>query len=184
MTWKRPLAAVIALIAVAGTVVGSVLETGVPVPLSQWLFAMAGLPLPGLGWLIASRRPANPYGWLMLATAACFGLGGAGVGYLLYAARNGATGPELGLAVVASSLFGAYYGLVWIFIPLLFPDGRLPSPRWRPLAWAGGACITVRAVGIVLTPGSLDSDVPLANPLALSGTAGSVALRWPPSPRS
>jgi hypothetical protein len=132
--------------------------------------------LPALGWLIASRRPRNAYGWLMLASALCFGIGGLSVGYLLYAARSGSGADGLGLAVAGASLFSVHYGLIWIFIPLLFPDGRLPSPRWRPIAWAGGACIAVHAVAVVLVPGNLDQDVPLPNPLARPGAAGTAAL--------
>ncbi|MFG3703545.1 GAF domain-containing sensor histidine kinase [Micromonospora sp. NPDC047670] len=174
--WARPLAATLALVAGAGTLTGSVLETGVPVPPAQWLFVLTGMPLPALGWLIASRRPGNPYGWLMLASATCLGIGGLAVGYLLYVARHGSGTGGLGFAVVGASLFGVHYGLIWIFIPLLFPDGRLPSRRWRPLAWAGGACIAVHAVAVVLVPGNLDEDVPLPNPLGLPGAAGHAAL--------
>jgi signal transduction histidine kinase len=174
--WARLLAATIALVAGAGTLTGSVLETGVPVPPAQWLFALTGMLLPALGWLIASRRPRNAYGWLMLASALCFGIGGLSVGYLLYAARSGSDADGLGPAVAGASLFSVHYGLNWIFIPLLFPDGRLPSPRWRPLAWAGGACIAVHAVAVVLVPGNLDQDVPLPNPLGLRGVAGAAAF--------
>ncbi|MER7471545.1 sensor histidine kinase, partial [Micromonospora sp. NPDC000018] len=174
--WARPLATAIALVAGAGTLTGSVLETGVPVPPAQWLFALTGMLLPALGWLIASRRPRNPYGWLMLASALCLGIGGLSVGYLLYAARSGSGADGLGPAVAGASLFSVHYGLNWIFIPLLFPDGRLPSPRWRPLAWAGGACIAVHAVAVVLVPGNLDQDVPLPNPLGLRGIAGAAAF--------
>ncbi|GAA5073669.1 signal transduction histidine kinase [Thermocatellispora tengchongensis] len=176
MNGKRLLAGVIAVTAVSGTVAGAVLETGLPVPASQWVFSVLGALLPGLGWLIATRRPANPYGWLVLATALCFGVGGLGVGALLYYARTGYDGPGLGVAVATAALFGVHYGMVWFFVPLLFPDGRLPSPRWRPFAWAGGACIAVQAFGVLFTPGLVDEEVPVPNPLALPGVAGSVAV--------
>lgn len=166
------LATLIALVAAGGTIGGSLLESGFPVPLSQWVFMAAGLPLPFLGRLIATRRPDNRFGWLLLVVALCFGLGGLGIGYLL---RFGVTVPGAGLALVAAALFGVHYGLVWIFVPLFFPDGRLPSPRWRPLAWAGGVCIAVRALGVLFAPGIVDHAVPVANPLALPGAAGSAA---------
>ncbi|GAA3310003.1 sensor histidine kinase [Nonomuraea dietziae] len=176
MNGKRLLAGVIAVAAASGMTAGAVLETGLPVPPSQWLFVAGGMLLPALGWLIASRRPANPYGWLVLATALCLGVGGLGVGTLLHHARTGVDGPGLGVAVAAAALYGVHYGLVWIFIPLLFPDGRLPSPRWRPLAWAGGVCVAVHTIGVLFAPGLLDEDVPVPNPLALPGAAGSVAV--------
>ncbi|NUW40574.1 sensor histidine kinase [Nonomuraea rhodomycinica] len=168
----RALPTVIALTAAGGSITGSVLESGVPVPLSQGLFIAAGMPLPLLAWLIATRRPDNRFGRLLLAVALCFGMGGLGAGYLL---RFGVTAPGAGLALVAAALFGVHYGLVWIFVPLLFPDGRLPSPRWRPLAWIGGLCIAVRALGVLFAPGAVDHGVPAANPLALPGAAGSAA---------
>ncbi|MEU7004730.1 GAF domain-containing protein, partial [Nonomuraea sp. NPDC046570] len=175
MNVNRLLAGTLAVAAASGTVTGSLLETGFPVPPSQWLFAAIGMLLPALGWLIATRRPANPYGWLVLATALCFGIGGVGVGILLFHARTGQDGPGIGVAAALAALFGVHYGLVWIFIPLLFPDGRLPSPRWRPLAWAGGACVAVHTFGVLFAPGVLGEDVSVPNPLALPGAAGSVA---------
>ncbi|MBB5773752.1 sensor histidine kinase [Nonomuraea jabiensis] len=169
----RLLAGAMAVTAGLGTLVGAMLETGFPVPLSQWFFVAIGLPLPVLGRLIAVRRPTNPYGWLLLGAALCFGLGGLGVGALLHHVRTGQDVPGPGVA--AAALFGVHYGLVWIFVPLLFPDGRLPSPRWRPLAWAGTACIALHTFGVLFAPGLVDEDVPVANPLALPGVAGSLA---------
>ena len=37
-------------------------------------------------------------------------------------------------------------GLILVFLPLLFPDGRLPSRRWRPVAWLGGTSIVLVCV--------------------------------------
>jgi hypothetical protein len=98
------------------------------------LVGLIGAPI--LGGLIASRRPENPYGWLWLV----FGLGltlqllaGLYAAYALVveqgslpAARTISRVLELGgpLALTISP-----------FLLLLFPTGRLPSPRWRPLAW-------------------------------------------------
>lgn len=169
---RRLLASGVALAAAVGVVAGGVLESGIPVPISQGLFMAVALTLPALGWLIATRRPENVLGWLLLAIALCSGLGGLGVGYLLH---FGATAPGRDLALVAAALFGVHYGLMWIFVPLLFPDGRLPSPRWRPVAWLGGVCIAVRTAGVLFAPGQVDEDVPIANPLALPGVAGAVA---------
>ena len=47
-------------------------------------------------------------------------------------------------------------GLVGIYMVLLFPDGRLPSKRWRTLAWLAGAVIVLESVAVFLTPGPLD----------------------------
>ena len=48
--------------------------------------------------------------------------------------------------------------LVAIALPLLFPDGRLPSRRWRWIAWAGVAGALIGTLSTLLTPGKIDSD--------------------------
>ncbi|MEV4456644.1 hypothetical protein, partial [Microbispora sp. NPDC049633] len=124
----RPLAAGMAAVAAAGIVVGALLETGLPAPASQWAFLVIALLLPALGWLIAARRPDNAYGWLLLAAADCLGLGGLGIGLLVR------LGPDpywpVVVGAVLSSLFPVFYGLSWVFVPLLFPGSR--TRRCRP----------------------------------------------------
>jgi hypothetical protein len=48
-------------------------------------------------------------------------------------------------------------GLLGTYLPLLFPDGRLPSRRWRPLAWLSGAVLVLTSVGVMLSPGPLEN---------------------------
>ncbi|MFC5824353.1 sensor histidine kinase [Nonomuraea insulae] len=134
-------AASLALIAAGGVVAGVVLASGWPPPASEWAYAVIALILPALGWLLAARRPELGFGWLLLADALCFGLGTLGVGLSAH-----------GLRVTAlSSMSAVFLGLTWIFVPLLFPDGRLPSPRWRIVAWISGIAIALHAVGVLLT---------------------------------
>jgi hypothetical protein len=59
---------------------------------------------------------------------------------------------------------------------LLFPDGQLPSPRWRPVAWAMVAWCAVIMAFLALYPG-LISTPDLDNPFALSGDAGEAMRR-------
>ncbi|MEN3536187.1 ATP-binding protein [Microbispora sp. ZYX-F-249] len=169
----RPLAAGMAAVAAAGIVAGALLETGLPAPASQWAFLVIALLLPALGWLIAARRPDNAYGWLLLAAADCMGLGGLGVGLLIR------LGPEphqpVVVAAVLSSLFPVFYGLSWVFVPLLFPDGRLPSRRWRVVAVTGAAAVAAHWLGVLFLPGGYPGGITHANPLALRGPLGVVA---------
>ncbi|MEZ0073975.1 sensor histidine kinase [Planotetraspora sp. GP83] len=169
----RTVAAGMAAVAATGVVAGALLETGLPVPASQWLFIVVALILPALGWLIAARRPDNAYGWLLLAAADCMGLGGLGIGSLI---RLGPGHPALAVpATLLASLFGVFYGLSWVFIPLLFPDGRLPSRRWRPVAWVSAVATGAHTLGSLFVPGKLQEAMRIANPLGVSGPPGMLA---------
>ncbi|MEU8379381.1 ATP-binding protein [Streptosporangium sp. NPDC048865] len=168
------LAVFMAAVSVTGIVAGGLLEAGLPVPFGQWLFTVACAILPSVGLLIAVRRPDNAYGWLLLVTADCLGLGGLGVGVLL--AYGDAHGPLAVAGALMASLFSGFYGLSWVFIPLIFPDGRLPSPRWRPVAWIAGVAILLHWLGILLSPDEVyASAFPYGNPLGLEGVAGLLA---------
>ena len=95
-----------------------------------------GVTYPIVGWLIASRRPENWIGWIFLAV----GLSQAIAGFTAAYAWHGlvAIPGSLPLADLAS------WVQVWAWVPgymlllvllLVFPDGRLPSTRWRPVLW-------------------------------------------------
>ncbi|MFC4122634.1 sensor histidine kinase [Nonomuraea zeae] len=140
---SRLVAGLLATIAGASIVAGMFVATGWPPPPSEWAFAIFGPVLSALGWLLAARRPELRFGWLLIACSLCLGLGLIGLGLTFRGAAN----------PLVSSLYAAtaaFYGLTWIFVPLLFPDGRLPSPRWRIVAWISGAAIAMHAAGVVL----------------------------------
>jgi len=60
-------------------------------------------------------------------------------------------------------------GLLGIYMILLFPDGRLPSRRWRPFAWFSGAVIVLASVAVTLSPGPLEGHPGVSNPVGLEG---------------
>jgi hypothetical protein len=60
-------------------------------------------------------------------------------------------------------------GLLSIYLILLFPDGRLPSRRWRPLAWFSGAVMVLVCLAIALAPGPLPDLGGVRNPFGLEG---------------
>ncbi len=58
-------------------------------------------------------------------------------------------------------------GLLGIYMILLFPDGKLPSRRWRPFAWFAGTVMAVICVGFVFVPGPLEGHPGVRNPFGL-----------------
>jgi MFS family permease len=136
-----------------------------------------------LGVAIAKRRPGNRFGWLLSAIAfihACGYLLAAVGNYLLFRDATPLPGAALfvWLFVWTATL---HYGPTVTLIFLLFPDGRLPSPRWRPVAWLAFGWAIAGAIGVAIMPGPLpvfEFDNPYAVggplPFALAGAASSV----------
>jgi signal transduction histidine kinase len=92
-----------------------------------------------IGALVATRQPRNPIGWLFLVGQLGTGVGLVAQAYAFRVLRDGALGPPLAgqLATVVASALGASWALsILAAVFLLFPDGSLPSRRWRPVLWA------------------------------------------------
>ena len=92
-----------------------------------------------IGALVATRQPRNPIGWLFLVGQLGTGLGLVSQAYAFRVLEDGALGPPLAgqLATVVASALGASWALsVLAAVFLLFPDGSLPSRRWRAVLWA------------------------------------------------
>jgi hypothetical protein len=107
--------------------------------------AILAVSFPMVGALIATHRPRNPIGWLFCTVGVFQGLLIAAEAYSHYALRI-ASGTALGGPLarwVAQWVWAPSVGLLFTFVPLLFPDGRLPSPRWRPVAWLSGLSIVL-----------------------------------------
>src|SRR5512140_3724915 len=120
-----------------------------------------------VGALLASKRPANPIGWLLSATGLTYSV---------------ATLSLLLAQFPGTRVWSHWLGWLWlagigfvVFVLLLFPTGTLPSRRWRPVAW--GAAITTGGwvLGNVLAPVIITSGSPaLPNPIGVTGPAGHV----------
>jgi hypothetical protein len=106
--------------------------------------------------LIASHRPENPIGWLFLAAALFYGIQIAGEEYAVYALLTNPGSLPLGaeLAWLTEWIWAPGFGIILVFLPLLFPDGHPPSRRWRGVGWLGGLSIGLICVltSIVLWP--------------------------------
>jgi hypothetical protein len=128
-----------------------------------------------VGALLVAKRPANLVGWVMAAVALNVGLGLVGDAYAAYVMTT--RGRPDALAVVGAWVQGwSWYlllSLALIYLPLLFPDGRLPSRRWLPVAVLAG----IGTLGMVLPEMLTDTlrgtmvDYRIDNPIGIEGLA-------------
>jgi hypothetical protein len=100
-----------------------------------WSSVLVWLSVGAVGLVVAGRQPANPMGWIFLALALLGVLGLDGGYYAVLAYRPGAALP-LGPAAVLLALYWSPLIVTFPLVILLFPDGRLPSRRWRWVMWA------------------------------------------------
>jgi hypothetical protein len=129
------------------------------------------LPFPIVGALIASRRPRNPIGWICLAAGITWMVGMVSGPYVLYGLRMADPGsvPYPAAGGLLSEFLPPTAILLGTFLILLFPDGRLPSSRWRPVAWLCGAVTATNIVASILVPGPLSEVRNVRNPFGLEG---------------
>jgi len=129
------------------------------------LFALIAAPFAVVGVLVASRRPRNPIGWLFLAFALVAAFAVSADRYASYALveHPGSLPGGAWVAWTASGIWHPAFGF-FVFSFLLFPDGRLPSARWRAVAWIAAANYLVGGV-LGLLWGPLFADFfPYAEP--------------------
>jgi hypothetical protein len=128
------------------------------------------LAFPVVGALIASRRPKNPIGWICLADGFLWMFLSVIDYYGVYGlARPGSVPLPVVIYALAQWLWVPTVGLLAIYLVLLFPDGGLPSRRWRPLAWFSGVVIVSESVAQGLIPGPLPDFGGVRNPFGLEG---------------
>ncbi len=135
----------------------------------------------GVGRLIASRVPRNAIGWLLGLMGLSLAASVLAEQYALYGlATAPGSLPAARLAGWAADLLVSLTVLLLFFVVLLFPDGRLPSRRWRPVFWAvfvvvAGAVAQQLQVGNVtggLTNALAVAKVAYPNPLGIFPSRG------------
>jgi signal transduction histidine kinase len=135
-----------------------------------------------VGALVASRQPRNAIGWIFLAITLTVEMAFLSDTYARYSFRV-STAPLPGAVVAAwisSWAWVAFLAPTLTFLPLLFPDGHLPSPRWRTFAWVMGIVEVLAVSGFALAPGRLEG-YRIPNPVGIPALRGTIGLLEGPS---
>ena len=171
----RIYASVAGVLALLGTAVTVWLsrDNGLPIGTSEISLLVSFYLYLVVGILLLLRRPENRLGWLLTSVGLVPALGVAVQEYarLALVERPGLPG-GIAAAWVSQLWWFANLAAVFIFVPLLFPTGRLPSPRWR---WLVRLVIGVVAIIILMEAFGPDlsgqNGYELANPLAVAWVA-------------
>lgn len=125
-----------------------------------------------VGAIIASRHPRNAIGWLFCSVGVTIGLNSFAGDYTEFWLATGFGTRSLG---ETAAWFASWLWILLIYVPtsfvlLLFPDGRLPSLRWRPVAWAAALGTAGGVVGFALEAGPLGDFPQIVNPYGVDGS--------------
>ncbi len=137
-----------------------------------------------VGAIIASRHPRNTIGGIFCAIGLVVGFGTLAGGYAEFWLASGWGPRSLGETAAWFATWAWVVQTVALtFLLLLFPDGRLPSPRWRLVAWCAGLGISGFVVGSALEAAPLDNFPQVVNPYGVDspvvrvvGIAGALLL--------
>lgn len=132
-----------------------------------------------VGGLLAARRPEHPIGWLLSASGLLMSIAHFAGQYAHYTLVTRPGSLPWGQATLWLAGWPSDAGFVLVvFLLLLFPTGRLLSPRWRPVARFAAAVYLTTVVGRAVAPGPLDPQVfgQLPNPLGIEAFAEMVPV--------
>jgi len=128
-----------------------------------------------VGALVVGKRPTNPIGWIMATVALMAAVFPAGDSYAAYVMST--RGRPDAFAVLGAWAQSWYWfllvSLTFVYLPMLFPDGRLPSRRWLPVAVLSGIATLAMVVLGALTDtlSGQDVDYRIENPICIEGLA-------------
>jgi hypothetical protein len=130
-----------------------------------------------VGAVIASRRPESPIGWILCAIGLFGGVDLLFAEYATYALLV-SPAPLPGGEVSAWVTSWLWVPGVGLFLPLflLFPNGRLPSVRWRPFAWLCMTLVVLGTMWVAFSPGTIDGLDRIHNPLGIRAIPRGVSV--------
>ena len=138
------------------------------------MFGLALLAYSVMGALIVSRRPENSVGWMFCVVGMFGALHAASGEYATYATltRSDPLSMAAYMAWLENWAWIPPSFLVLVGLPLLFPHGRLPPRRWRPVIWLAVAVMAALILNKALTPGPFKNYLSLRNPFGAEGAEG------------
>jgi hypothetical protein len=124
-----------------------------------------------VGAIIASRQPRNAIGWIFCGVGVTLGLNSFAGDYADFWLASGFGNTGLG---ESAAWLSSWVWSLLLYVPtssvlLLFPDGRLPSPRWRPVAWGVALGTAGGVAGLALKAGPLVDFPQISNPYGVDG---------------
>jgi uncharacterized membrane protein len=140
--------------------------------IDELLFRLPGVTLGPVGLLIANRQRENRIAWILIA-----------LGLVVAASAVASDASKIATDALAAALLGMVGDIGWLALVtlfcalvLLYPDGHLPSRRWRPLGLAVPGWLALFVVSVALAPTSLHHGLPVPNPLGgAPGALGGLA---------
>ncbi len=169
----------VALVAATLLLMALTLASGLPTSgelVGELLYTLTFLTMSVVGALIAWRRPDTPIGWLFCASGLIEVIAGTAETYAMYTLQAAPGALPAGELMAWLSEWLNSFGLAAVAL-LLFPTGRLPSRRWRPVAWLIAGWYAATLIGPAFTPGPLRYFPSVSNPAGLTGVAGEAMLR-------
>ena len=143
-----------------------------------WLEStLSALVFSPVGAVIIAHRSQHLIGWIFCAiglVGAARSFGADYAAYALLVAPGSLPGGEVA-AWIISWLWVLHHGL-FVFLFLLFPDGRLSTPRWRWIAWLSATMLAVGASSVAFSPGPVDGLAPIENPLGIEAVGNVYSL--------
>jgi hypothetical protein len=153
----------------------SAVLVGIPKIVAVLTLAALVLAFSTVGALIVARRPGNRIGWVLCLAGFTIGATTLASGYATFSLAGPSRLPGTALAAwLAYWIWVPGVGPAMTFGLLLFPDGRLPSNRWRIVSWLTVVALATLAFGSAFTPGPLSDYPEVTNPLGLAPLEGSV----------
>jgi signal transduction histidine kinase len=163
--WVAGCTAAASVTLIVGALVLSYLDRhSVPAAITGWDSSdiagqVANLGVPVVGFVLASRRPANRIGWLFLVAGLALGLSSFSGQYGLrgLVAAPGSWPAARAMAWLSNWIWVIPYAMLALVF-LLFPTGRLSSPRWRAAAWLVGGAFTLAVADQIVNASRLWRD--------------------------